>query len=179
MASAILLFGLFGGAPEASGFTARHPELVAGLLLKVPVSVATLTTDAQREVPTFMVLAELEVFFDNVALGQAFAANRGDGALWAMATEPGVPHQAFTPAMRTATLAWMSSVLDRRVAGSSSHIQTVVEQSGWLGDPSTGEVSPWGRYRGDRSSANWFPTRGPAEQWQILIGAAPASVTSD
>jgi hypothetical protein len=170
-----LLFGLFGGGPEASGFTARHSQRVAGLLLKVPYSVAALTTETQRQVPTFMVLAELEVLGINAALGEAFAANRSGGALWAMATEPGVPHEAFTPAFRAATLAWMGAVLDRRVAGSSGQLHGVPEQSGWLGDPSSGAVSPWGRYRGDRSSANWFPTRGSAEQWQILIGAAPAS----
>jgi hypothetical protein len=166
----IVMFGLFGGAPEASGFTARHPSRVAGLLLKVPLSVAALTTPAQRQVPTLMVLAELEVFVDNTALGQAFAANRAGGALWAIAMEPGVPHQAFTPAFRTATREWLRSVLERRVAGSSGQTHAMPSQSGWLGDPSTGEVSPWGTYRGDRSTASWLPTRDAAEQWQRLIG---------
>ena len=171
----LLLFGFSGGGPEASGFTARHPERVAGLLLKVPAGVASLTTEAQRRVPTFMVLAQFEAFVDNAALGQAFAANRGGGALWAMAMEPGVPHHAFSPNLRAATLEWIGSVVGLRLAGSSGRLRAIVEQSGWLGDPSTGEVSPWGGYRGDRSEASWFPTRSTAEQWRRLIGVAPVS----
>jgi hypothetical protein len=175
----IVFFGLFGGAPEASGFAARYPERVAGLLLKVPLSVAILTAEAQREVPTFMVLAELEVFVDNVALGNAFTVNRGAGALWAMSVEPGVPHQAFTPAFRSATVAWLNSVLGSRLSGSAGRIHRVTEQSGWLGDPVTGEVSPWGRYLGDRTTANWFATREAADQWRVLSGIASASALAN
>ncbi|MEO5825431.1 MAG: hypothetical protein ABIR59_06050 [Gemmatimonadales bacterium] len=166
----LLLFGLSGGGPEASGLAARHPDRVAGLLLKAPLEVAVLSTEAQRGVPTFMALAEFDVFVDNAALGRAFAANRAGGALWAMATEPGVPHFSFSPTLRTATLAWLGSVIDRRVAGSSSRLRTAVEQSGWLGDQLTGKASPWGAFSGDRSAASWFPTRGAAEQWQVLMG---------
>lgn len=166
----LMLYGMSGGGPEASGFAARHPERVAGVFLKVPAGVAALTTDAQRQVPTFMALAEFDTFVDNAALGQAAAANRAAGALWAMATEPGVPHHAMTPAMRTVTLVWMSSVLQRRLAGSSGRVHPVPEQSGWLGNPATGEVSRWGRYEGDRSSASWLPTESAAEEWRNLMG---------
>jgi len=171
----ILLFGLSGGGPEASGFAARHPERVAGLLLKAPSGVASLTTDAQRGVPTFLALAELDVLVNNVALGQAFTANRGSGALWALATEPGAVHFGYSDALRNATIGWMQSIVDRRVAGSSGRIQPAVEPSGWLGDPSTGDTSPWGGYRGDRSAASWFPTQRTADDWRILIGAATGS----
>lgn len=171
----ILLFGLSGGGPQASGFAARRPERVAGLLLKAPLGVESLTTDAQRGVPTFLALNETDVFVDNVALGQAFTANRGSGALWALATEPGAIHFGYSDALRNATIGWMRSIVDRRVAGSSSRIQTAVAASGWLGDPSTGDTSPWGRYRGDRSAASWFPTQRIADDWRILIGAATGS----
>lgn len=167
----LIFYGISGGAPEASGFTARHPERVAGLFLKVPDMLATLTTAAQREVPTFMVLAEFDAFVDNAALAQGFAANRGAGALWAMAMEPGVPHHALTPNHLAATLEWMDAVTSHRLAGASGRIRAVAEQSGWLGDPASGEVSPWGRYAGDRATASWFPTRATAEAWQALIGA--------
>ncbi len=171
----ILLFGLSGGGPEVSGFAARHPDRVAGVFLKAPSGVASLTTAAQREVPTFLALAESDILVNNVALAQAFAANRAGGALWALATEPGAEHFSYSDALRDATIGWMRSIMDRRVAGSSGQIQPAVAPAGWLGDPATGEASPWGRYRGDRSAASWFPTQRTAEDWRVLIGAAAGS----
>ena len=35
-AAPVLMYGMSGGAPQASGFTVRNPERVAGLFLKVP-----------------------------------------------------------------------------------------------------------------------------------------------
>lgn len=168
----ILTFGLSGGGPEASGFAARRPELVAGVFLKAPSRVTLLLERAQRKVPTFLALAERDVLVDNVALGQAFATNRGSGALWALATEPGAEHFSYSDVLRTTTIGWMQEIVDRRVAGASGRIRPAVAVLGWLGDPATGEVSPWGRYDGDRTAASWFPTKCVAELWRTLIGAA-------
>lgn len=169
----ILLYGLSGGGRETSGFSARHPERVAGLFLRSPARVDTLTTAAQWEVPTFMVLSELDAFVDNTALAAAFSVNRGTGGLWGMAMERGVPHHALSAAQRQLTLDWLEAALQGRVNGSSGTLQTSMEQSGWLGDPSTGEVSPWGGFRGDRSSASWLPTGQFAGEWRTFIGVAP------
>lgn len=166
----ILLYGLSGGAPEASGFYERHTDRVIGLFLKVPEVTPTITTESQRRVPVFIALAEFDVFVDNAAAAQSFAASRAGGAPWALAMELGVPHHAVTPVHQQNTLAWMDAVLNRRLAGASGRITQIAEQSGWLGNPSTGEVSPWGAYSGDRSSANWLPTRAAAELWRVLAG---------
>ena len=56
----ILLYGISGGGPEASGFMQRNPGRVAAMFLKVPAAVAPLSGDALR-IPTYMVLAELDV----------------------------------------------------------------------------------------------------------------------
>ena len=166
----ILLYGISGGSPEASGFATRHPGQVAGLFLKVPIEAPTMTTELQRQVPVFIVLAEFDAFVDNAAMQAAFAANRANGAPWAIAMEPGVPHHAITPVHQGATLAWMDAVLGRRLAGGSGLIRNTVQQSGWLGDLSTGRISPWGAYSGDRSAANWLPTKEAAEHWRALSG---------
>ncbi|HEU4800848.1 MAG TPA: hypothetical protein VFS94_09455 [Gemmatimonadales bacterium] len=166
----ILIFASSGGAPEASGFTARNAERVAGLFLSVPLSVTALTTELQRQVPTIVALAEFDAFIDNAALTAAVAANRGSGALWGIAMERGVPHHSLSPAKAQLTLAWLEAVLDRRINGASGGIRVVPEQSGWLGNPTTGEISTWGAYSGDRSTANWLPTEAAAEQWRAVAG---------
>ena len=175
----ILLYGISGGGPEASEFAARHADRIAGLVLKAPLSVSAMTSADQREVPTFMVLAQFDAFVDNVALAQAFAANRGGGALWAMGMEPGVPHHSLSPSHKAATIEWMRSILGHRLAGSSGRLRTISEQSGWLADPSTGTVSSWGAYTRDPSGVSWFPTRASAMQWLVLTGAAPSSAAAD
>ena len=119
-----------------------------------------------------MVLAEFDMFVNNTALAESFADTRGSGGLWAIAMEPGVPHHAFSPNHRTATLEWLGAIMNLRVARASGDLRTILEQSGWLGNAATGDVSPWGGYTGDRSEASWFPTRSTAAQWQILIGGA-------
>ena len=111
----MLLYGISSGAPQASGFTARSPERVAGLFLKVPVGVASLTSGNTLRVPTYMVLAELDTFVNKAALTAAFEANRGAGALWALAEEPAVRHHSLTPAQREVTINWMRTVLDLRL----------------------------------------------------------------
>lgn len=166
----ILLYGISGGSSEAARFAERYPERVAGLFLKVPEVAPTMTTEAQRQIPVFIAQAELDAFVDNAAVAATFSSNRANGAVWALAKEGGVPHHALTPVHRQNTIAWMDGVLDRRIAGGSGRIKESIEQSGWLGNPSTGGISAWGAYGGDRSTANWLPTQAAAEQWRALAG---------
>jgi dienelactone hydrolase len=166
----LLMYGMSGGGPQASGFTARNPERVAGLFLKVPVGVASLTSGEVLGVPTYVVQAEMDAFVDNAALASAFEANRATGALWALALEPGVPHHSLTPSHRELTTNWMSTILELRLGAASSPLRAIVESSGWLGDPATGEVTPWAAFAGDPASASWFPTRETAERWKTFVG---------
>ena len=178
----ILLYGLSGGGPEASGFAARNPQIVAGLFLKSPLDVEILNTAAARAVPTFVVLAEFDTFVDNSAIQSAFNANRKSGGLWGLAIEAGVPHHFLTPNQQLLTSNWMIATLKARVAMQSidpnflesppsSGLGGLVpypEALGWLGNHVTGEIGAWGDYRGDPSSASWFPSQAVAENWRAF-----------
>jgi hypothetical protein len=167
----MLVYGMSGGAPQASGFTARNPNRVAGLFLKVPVGVAAVTSGNTLGVPTYMVLAELDAFVDNAVLTAAFETNRRAGALWALAKEPAVPHHSLTPVQRQVTIDWISTILELRLPASpSGPLREIAEASGWLGDRVTGEVGPWANYPGDRALASWLPSQAAAEQWEALVG---------
>lgn len=164
----LLLYGMSGGAPEASGFAARNAARVAGLFLKVPARMETLTTGNILAVPTFVVLAELDTFVDNAMLTAAFRANRRAGALWALALEPGVPHHSLTPAQREITTLWMSTVLALRLgATASAPLREVYASSGWIGDIATGEVARADEFL-DPAFGSWFPSAEIAERWKTF-----------
>jgi pimeloyl-ACP methyl ester carboxylesterase len=162
----LLVYGISTGAPEATGFTQRNPERVAALFLKVPFTAGPLTGRA-LEVPAYMVLAELDAFVNNTMLRATFETHRAAGAPWAMAMEPGVPHHSLSPAQRELTVAWMRAILP--LANARPFHQNG-PQVGWLGDPSSGQISPVQKFGGDRSKASWFPTRPLAAQWAAFIG---------
>lgn len=174
----LLLYGMSGGGPEASGFTARNPGRVAGLFLKVPAGVASLTSGQVLAVPTYLVQAEMDAFVDNAALALAFEANRRMGALWARALEPGVPHHSLTPAHREVTINWMRTILELRLGSAAAGpLRPIIESSGWLGDPGSG-AAPWAEYLGDPASASWFPSQATAEDWEAFIGVDGAAIGS-
>jgi hypothetical protein len=162
-----LIYGISGGAPEASGFTSRNPGRVAALFLTGPAGVEVLTGEALG-VPTYMILSELDEFVDNIALAAAFEANRSAGAPWALALEPGVSHFSLLPARRELIVNWMRAILPFRAAGGS--LRERPTHVGWLGDMATGNVAPAATYAGDLGTVSWFPTRPLAEEWAAFIG---------
>lgn len=170
----LLLYGMSGGGPEASGFAARRPELAAGLFLKVPAGLESLANGAGAlRVPTYVVLAELDAFVDNSALRAGFTASRGAGGLWALALEPGVPHHSVTPAHRDLTIHWMNEVLTLRLGTTASEpLRDLVESAGWIGVHSTRRVEPWSG-DADRMDSSWLPSRATAEEWASFGGAGP------
>ena len=166
----LVVYGLSGGAPEASGFTARNPARVAGLFLKVPPRVESLTSGDAQQVPTYVVLAELDVFVNNAALTAAFEANRRAGALWALAMERAVTHFSLSPVQRQVTVTWIHTILKHRLpATPSDPLREIAESSGWLGDRASGLAWRWAGYPGDRALASWLPSRATAKQWEDLI----------
>jgi dienelactone hydrolase len=162
----LLLYGMSGGGPGASGFTQRNPGRVAALFLKVPSWAGPLTGQALH-VPAYMVLAELDAIVDNAMLSATFEAHRAADAPWAMALEPGVPHHSLSPAQRELTVDWMRAILQLANAGPFHQSSPRI---GWLGDPATGQIAPVRTFAGDRSATSWVPIRPLAVQWAEFIG---------
>jgi hypothetical protein len=169
----IFVYGISGGTPQAIGFTARNPERVGALLLKVPGPPERLSTAEALAVPSYMILAEQDQFADNTVVSAAFESNRRAGGLWAMAVERGVPHHSLTPGHRALTVNWLRAVVALRLGDPAQEpLRGVPESSGWLGHPDIG-VSNWTDYPGDRRAASWFPSQGTAEEWWKFVGRAP------
>jgi pimeloyl-ACP methyl ester carboxylesterase len=170
----IVLYGISGGTLQAAGFTARNPERVGALLLKVPGTPERLISAEALAVPTYLILAEHDVFADNEAVIAAFESNRRAGGLWAVAMEPGVPHHSLTPSHRALTANWLRAIVELRLGDSVQHpLRDVPESSGWLGHPDIG-VAHWAGYTGDRKAASWFPSRATAAEWWEFEGGDEA-----
>lgn len=165
----VFLYGISGGTLQAAGFTARNPERVGALLLKVPGPPERLGSAEALAVPTYLILAENEVRADNQAVVAVFESNRRTGGLWAVAVEPGVPHHALTPSHRALTVNWLRAIVGLRLGGPVPNpLRDVTESSGWLGHPEIG-ITAWAGYPGDRRVASWFPSRATAEEWRKFV----------
>jgi hypothetical protein len=158
----LIIYGISGGTPEAIGFTIRNPKRVGALLLKVTAIPERLKTAETLSIPTLIVLAEFDTFTDNKEVIAVFKANREAGALWALAVEPDVPHHSLTPCHRAIVINWLREITELRFT------KSVTESSGWLADPTNG-VASWANFKGDRKSANWFPSKATAEEWFAFV----------
>jgi dienelactone hydrolase len=167
----LFLYGMSGGTPQTIGFTARNPERVGALLLKVPGPPERLVSAVALAVPSYVLFAEHDQFNDNSAPIAAIEFNRRAGGLWAFAVEPGVPHHSMTSSHRAITINWLRAIVELRLGASMQDpLRDVPESSGWLGHPDIG-VSNWNDYTGDRRAASWFPSRATAEEWWEFVGA--------
>lgn len=165
-----LVYGVSGGAREASGFTVRNASRIAGLFLKVPLGVEAVTSGPALNVPTYIVLAELDAFVNNAATKAAYSVNRAAGAPWALALEIGVPHHSLSPAQRDLTADWMNTILGMRLGSSPSDpLRAIAEAAVWVGDPVSTQVVPISSYPGNPRMASWFPSQATAEQWRTFV----------
>jgi hypothetical protein len=164
----IFVYGISGGTPQATGFTARNPGRVGALLLKVPAVPLRLSHVEALAVPSYLILAEYEKLTDNTAVIEIFRSNRRAGGLWALAVEPGVPHHVLTPGARALKVNWLQAILELRLGGTPQTLRDIPESTGWLGDPVSG-VASWADYSGDRSVASWFPSQAAAEEWWEFV----------
>ncbi len=165
-----LIYGLSGGAPEASGFTVRNASRVAGIFLRVPSSFESITSGPALGVPAYVVLAQMDAFVNNTTLNAGYSANRSAGAPWAVAMELGVPHHALSPAQRDLTIDWMNTILGMRLGNAPlDPLRAITESSGWVGDPSSTEIAAYSSYTGNPRSASWLPSQAAAEKWRAFV----------
>jgi hypothetical protein len=125
-----------------------------------------------RDAPGYLFIGETDNDNNNVNITDVFESNRRQGALWALASEPGVGHAAVQDLKLVTN--WVDAVLERRlpesvVPGSPVTLNSLDEVSGWLGDRQTFEIAEFMQYGGDRLQASWLPTMQAAQDWQVFV----------
>jgi hypothetical protein len=167
----LLIDAISGGTPGAAQLTAQNPSRVAGLALRVPLSVADQLSPESGSVPTYVIIAELDEIVDNNVTVATYQKVRAAGGLWALAEEPGKQHRSHSASRNELILEWFTTILPLRESSApGGPVRAIVEESGWLGDPVTRIVSSWADYVGDRRAASWFPTQATAERWRGFTG---------
>lgn len=167
----LLIDAISSGTPAAAQLTAQNPSRVAGLALRVPLSVADQLSPESGSVPTYVIIAELDEIVDNNVTVATYQKVRAAGGLWALAEEPGKQHRSHSASRNAVILEWFTTILPlRESATPGGPVRAIAEESGWLGAPVTRVVSSWADYVGDKRAASWFPTRATAERWRGFTG---------
>ena len=64
---------------------------------------------------------------------------------------------------------WIDAVLAARLPLTpGAPLRAMTETAGWLGNRSTGAISPYACYGSPRSSASWLPSQETAYHWQRM-----------
>jgi len=170
----LLIQGISGGSPEAYDLAVQRPDRTIGFALQIPRTPTTGQSAATQRVPAYIMLAEDDQVVRNDLTLLYFEANRAEGALWALAIEPGVGHAAGSAAGLSLIVEWMDTILGLRLPsavtpGMPVTLQAVDESSGWLGNRDSFAIATFASYVGDQRQASWLPSQPLAEQWKGFV----------
>ena len=182
LAHAPLMFhGNSGGACASYDFTVQHPDRVIGFI--IAKAAACLGQDAAPAiaVPGYFIFGEADNVLPAAAtqMTALFQQHRSNGAVWALAVEPGAGHDLV--ADHNLLFNWMEEVLTRRLPatttpGTPVQLRPLDAGSGWLGNRTTRAIAAHGCYSGDKLTASWLPSEPTARDWQTMVSSG--SVTT-
>jgi pimeloyl-ACP methyl ester carboxylesterase len=164
----ILFVGHSQGGCTAYGFTRAHAARVAGFVTMKGGCHNPGPAGAATTVPGFFLIGRMDEPHRTANITPVFEAGRAAGAPWSLSTD------AFGhgPIVDLALMfAWIDAVLTARLpATTGAPLRAMTETVGWLGNRSTGAISPYACYGSTRSSASWLPSRETALGWQRMAG---------
>ncbi len=88
-------------------------------------------------------------------------------AVWALAFHPNEGHGGT--GSDELIKAYISALIDQRVATGQSTLKSVSKTEGWLADPESREIGSYSRFTGRKSDASWLPDEASAEAWKAYL----------
>lgn len=164
----ILFVGHSQGGCTAYGFSRAHAARTAGFVTMKGGCHNPGPAGAAATVPAFFLIGRFDEPHRVANITPVFERGRAAEAPWSLSTD------AFGhgPIVDFALLFdWIDAILAARLpttAGTPLRAMTVT--AGWLGDRSTGAISPYACYGADRSIPSWLPSREAALGWQRMAG---------
>jgi hypothetical protein len=177
LAHAPLLFhGNSGGACASYDFTVLHPERVIGFIIAKASACLSLDASPAIAVPGYFIFGELDLVLPDAAsqMTALFEQHRANGALWALAVEPGAGHDHV--ADYNLLFNWMGEVVARRLPatftpGTPVQLRPLDATSGWLGNRTSRAIAEYVCYTGDKLTASWLPSNQTARDWQAMVSS--------
>jgi pimeloyl-ACP methyl ester carboxylesterase len=177
LADAPLMFhGNSGGACASYDFTVLHPDRVIGFIIAKAAACLGLDAAPAIAVPGYFIFGEADNVLPAAAaqMTSLFQQHRSNGAVWALAVEPGAGHDLV--ADHNLLFNWMEEVLTRRLPatttpGTPVQLRVLDAGSGWLGDWTSRAIAASACYRGDKLSASWLPSEQTARDWQAMVSS--------
>ena len=164
----IFFVGHSMGGCTAYGFSRVHGARVAGFLTMKGACHNTGPALAAGDVPGYFLIGELDEPYRRENITAVFEAGRATGAPWAVSIDP-FQHGPILDF--ELMFDWIDTVLTARLpAAPGGPLRPMTEPAGWLGNRSTGAISPYGCYDSNRSSASWLPSRETSLHWQRMAG---------
>jgi len=164
----IFFVGHSQGGCTAYGFSRVHGARVAGFLTMKGGCHSPAPAQAASGVPGYFLIGAVDAPHRRDNITAVFEAGRAAGAPWSLSTDP---FQHGPMEDLDLMFDWIGAVLTARLpATAGAPLRAMTESVGWLGDRSTGAVSPYACYGSTRSSASWLPSREAALGWQRMAG---------
>lgn len=169
----LAFWGHSAGGIVSQNYCSRHPERVVGaVLLRSPRGPGGLAP-GKEAIPLLVLVGKK----DKPEWVQESLANyekgHGQRAVWTLAAHPNEGHEAGKT--QPLALAHLAAAIALRLpppGGFSSEAvrpRRLSRESGWLGDPATGEIGTALTFKGKKADATWLLDESTAKAWQAYL----------
>lgn len=164
----IFFVGHSMGGCTAYGFSRVHGARVAGFFTMKGGCHSPGPAAAAAGVPGHFLIGQVDEPHRRENITAVFEAGRAAGAPWAVSIDP-FQHGPIVDF--DLLFDWIGAVLAARLPLTpGAPLRAVTVTDGWLGDRSSGEISPYACFSSTRSSASWLPSEETALDWQRMAG---------
>ena len=119
-----------------------------------------------KSIPCIMLAGEYDNQLRNKAIKNAVLSNRVAGGVWCYALEPEVDHYGNLGRSDQLVRDFFSIALDKRLDEKSIKLQSISEESGWLGNHTTKEIYPFHSYPENKNEASFLINEDFALKWK-------------
>jgi pimeloyl-ACP methyl ester carboxylesterase len=164
----LLLWGMSAGGEFNYEFVAWKPERVAAFVVnKGGVYYSAFLSEAARKTPGLLFTGEIDRPSRKAIISGLFMGNRRAGALWGFVEEKGLGHvEGQSPALARI---FFSEVLAQRLTQDGGGLRALSSDTGFIGDPRTGEVRPAKPGEAADETSAWLPSAKVAQAWAEVV----------
>ncbi len=164
----IFFVGHSMGGCTAYGFSRVHGARVAGFFTMKGGCHSPGPAAAAAGVPGHFLIGQVDAPHRRENITAVFEAGRAAEAPWAVSIDP-FQHGPIVDF--DLLFDWIDAVLAARLPLTpGAPLRAVTVTDGWLGDRSSGAISPYACFSSTRSSASWLPSEETALDWQRMAG---------